>query len=241
MILPNDSGAPKHGDSDASEPDEDSGPASGPTRLCVATRSEQPVENLIRFVASPDGAIVPDIAGKLPGRGVWVTCDRNAVLEAIRKRAFAKSLKRDVRVPTDLADVIEVLLERRAVEALSIANKAGLIVTGFEKIDALLAKGEARVLLHAREAAADGAGKLDRKFRAVAASQGREAIILTLLTIEQMSLAIGRANVVHAALTQGGATERFLTEAGRRQRYRPLGAEISVADRPAGGSSPEAG
>ncbi|MDX2308572.1 MAG: RNA-binding protein [Hyphomicrobium sp.] len=216
------------------EPELDTGPDAGPVRLCVASRKERPVDELLRFVLSPGGEIVPDLAHKLPGRGVWVSCERSAVLEAVKKKAFARSLRRDVRAPDDLADRVESLLDNRVREALSIANKAGRVTSGFEKIDALIGKGEARVLLHAREAAADGTAKLDRKFMAVAASQGRPATIISIMSVEQMSLAIGRANVVHAALTQGGATERFLTEAGRRERYRPLGAgDALVADQPA--------
>src|SRR5262245_35414502 len=89
-------------------------------RLCVATRLVRPVRDLIRFVASPDGVLTPDLKRRLPGRGAWVTASRAAFLEAVRKKAFARALKRPVEVPTDLADRIEALLERAALDMLSL-------------------------------------------------------------------------------------------------------------------------
>jgi predicted RNA-binding protein YlxR (DUF448 family) len=202
-------------------------------RLCALTRVALPKDELIRFVRGPDGALYPDPAAKLPGRGVWVTARAEKVAEAVKAKVFARSLKSEVKVPTDLAEQVGDLLERRALDALSIANKAGLLTTGFDKLDALVAKGTVVVLLHAREASADGAGKLDRKYIAVSRANLRDHRIVTLFTIEQISLAIGRSNVVHAALTKGGATEKFLSEAGRVERYRPaLVEEIGNPDAP---------
>lgn len=210
-----------------------------PVRTCAVTRRELPVVQLLRFALAPGGEIVPDVAGRLPGRGVWVTATWEVVADAVKSKAFQRSLKREVRVPPDLAERTEALLERRALEALSIANKAGLVTTGFEKVDALLASGSVAALLHARDAAEGGRQKLDRKYRAVAEDLGREARIVALFTVEQMSLAIGRANVVHAALKQGGAAERFLAEAGRRLRYRLIGAENAGICDTTLGSGPE--
>lgn len=203
----------------------------GSQRLCALTRVAHPKDDLIRFVRGPDGTLYPDPAAKLPGRGVWVTATAGKVAEAVKAKVFARSLKADVKVPADLADRVGDLLERRALDALSIANKAGLVTTGFDKLDALVAKSPVAVLLHAREASPDGAGKLDRKYAAVSRANGREPRIVTLFTLEQLSLAIGRSNVVHAALIQGGATEKFLSEAGRLERYRPaLVEEIGTPD-----------
>jgi hypothetical protein len=184
------------------------------------TRCERPTSELIRFVAGPDGAIVPDLAGRLPGRGVWITASSEAVVRSVATKAFARSLKRPVAVPADLAAQVERLLERRALEALALANKAGQVVAGFAKIEAEVTAGTAMALLHAVEAASDGREKLDRRFKAMAASGGREAAIVACLTIEQMSLALGRANVVHAALQEGGAARRVLAETERLTRFR---------------------
>ena len=192
----------------------------GPRRVCVATRQERAPDELIRFVAGPDGVLVPDLGRRLPGRGVWVTAEKAAVVAAIEAKAFARSLKRPVRVPDDLADRVELLLARRATEALALANKAGLVTTGFEKVDALIGRGEAAALLCAHDAALGGRERLQRKFSAVQAARGQPARVIDALSIEQMSLAMGRSNVVHAALTQGGAAEHFLSEAERLARDR---------------------
>lgn len=188
-------------------------------RLCAATRASRPPGELIRFVAGPDHVLVPDLARRLPGRGVWITADRESVTRAVTSRAFAKSLKRQVEVPPDLPDRVEALLVRRTAEALSIANKAGAATMGFEKLDRKLADRAIYVLLHASDAASDGRDKLDRKFLAIN-GQSAAGRIVAVLTVEQMSLANGRPNVVHAGLNKGGASDRFLAEAGRLMRYR---------------------
>lgn len=196
------------------------GRGEGSLRLCVATRQERAPDELIRFVAGPNGILVPDLARRLPGRGVWVTAEKAAVVAAIKAKAFARSLKRPVQVPEDLAERVERLLARRATEALALANKAGLVTTGFEKVDALIGRGEAAALLCAHDAALGGRERMQRKFGAVQAARGRPARVIDALSSEQMSLAMGRSNVVHAALTQGGAAEHFLSEAERLARYR---------------------
>lgn len=189
-------------------------------RMCALTRAERPTDELIRFVAGPDGTIVPDLAQRLPGRGVWITAARDQVAAAVKAKAFARGLKRPVTAPADLADQVAWLLERRVADSLSLANKAGQAIAGFAKIEAAMAAGSVVALMHASEAAEDGRDKLDRRFKGVAEAQGRQAMILSCLTIEQMSLALGRSNVVHAALTEGGAARRALSEAERLMRYR---------------------
>lgn len=194
-------------------------PEDGSERQCAVTRESRPPGELIRFVAAPDGAIVPDLERRLPGRGVWLTGRRDIVEKAIQSKAFAKSLKAAVDVPADLAQRVEAMLRRRVADALSLANKAGLAVAGFQQIDAAIEKGAVAVVLHGTDAAADGKGKLDRKFKAIQGSLGRPAPLLELLSTEEMSLAMGRTNVVHAALIPGGLAERLLREAERLSRY----------------------
>jgi hypothetical protein len=135
-----------------------------------------------------------------------------------------------------LAERIDSLLVKRVLEALSLANKAGLVATGFDKVDKLLDAGRTKVLLHGADAAADGTGKLNRKFAAIQRDKGLNAPVVDWLTIDHLSLAIGRSNVVHAGLKQGGATIRFLREAERLRRYRsgigtPRGPSEDVAER----------
>ncbi len=193
---------------------------SGPMRLCAVTRTVAPPEDLIRFVLSPDGEMVADLNCRLPGRGVWLTPERRTVELAVRQNAFAKSLKRQVKASPELAQRVEDQLLRRTMDALSIANKAGLVTTGFAQVDSILAKGGVIIVVHGNDAAAGGREKLDRKHTAVSAAHSRAAQLCLELTIEQISLAIGGVNVVHAALNHGGAAKKFATEAGRLKRYR---------------------
>jgi predicted RNA-binding protein YlxR (DUF448 family) len=179
------------------------------------------VENLIRFVPAPDGTIVPDLARRLPGRGVWVEASRDAVTAAVRRKAFARSLQRQVAVPDDLPDQVDRLMTRRLAEAVSLANKAGLLVTGFTRVEELIGQGKAVVLIQAADGAPDGVAKLSRKFGAALGAEQAGHAIVTELTGSQLDLAIGRSNVVHAAASGGGAAQRIVQEAGRLRRYRP--------------------
>jgi uncharacterized protein len=206
------------------ERDCDDAEGSGPLRLCIVSRTHQHPDDLIRFVQGPDGAIVPDLARRLPGRGVWVNATYSDVAAAVRQRLFARSLKRQVAVPQDLPALVERLLRKRVVETLSLANKAGLAVAGFAKVDALIEAGRAAVLLHASTGAADGTGKLDRKFKALSGALQAEELIVRELESAELSLAMGRANVVHAATSEGGASQRIVQQAGRLRRYRSGGA-----------------
>jgi predicted RNA-binding protein YlxR (DUF448 family) len=194
--------------------------ATGSLRRCIVAREERSPDDLIRFVLDPAGALVPDLARKLPGRGVWVTADKASVAAAVKANAFAKSLKRQVTVAPDLPDAIDALFLKRALAALSLANKAGLVTTGFEKVEKLLDGGRAVALFHGSNSSAEGRRKLDRKFAAIQRDRGKAGPVVDWLTIEELSLAIGRLNVVHAGLKQGGATNRLLREAERLRRYR---------------------
>lgn len=195
-------------------------------RTCVVTRVHREQENLVRFVRAPDGQIIADVACRLPGRGVWVTCARDAVASAAKAKAFARNYRKSVTVSTSLVEDVEWLLLRRATEALALANKAGLVVCGSGKVEAEIMSGHVVALLHGSSAAADGRRKLDQ--RLYAAHRDRSTLkphskapeIIDLLTIDELSLVMGRANVVHAALKAGGASNRFLREAMRLGRYR---------------------
>jgi uncharacterized protein len=189
-------------------------------RLCVATRTVRPVGELIRFVAGP-GGLVPDLKRRLPGRGVWVTARRADIETAVKRHAFQKSLRTELRVPAALADIVDGLLERAALDALSIAHKASLVVTGFVRVEAAIADQPVVALLQAREAAADGVRKLD-----AALVRGGKAVwateIVTSFTTAQLDLALGRLNVVHAALLAGRAGETFLARWRILERFRAV-------------------
>jgi predicted RNA-binding protein YlxR (DUF448 family) len=190
----------------------------GPVRRCALTRDRRPKEELIRFVVGPDGSIVPDLKERLPGRGVWLTASNDCVAEAAKRNAFAAALKTKVSVPPGLADQVDRLLADTALSALALANKAGQVVFGFAKIEEAIAKGEVMALLHASEASEDGCRKLDGKFRA----ESRDQWVAPSRTFstDELSLASGRTNVIHAALIQGGAALALLAAASRVERYR---------------------
>ena len=200
--------------------DRDGEADAGPLRRCAVSRAQKAPEDLIRFVAGPDRVIVPDLARRLPGRGVWVDATRGAVAEAVRHKAFAKSLKQNVSVPAELPDLVERQMQKRLAEAVSLANKAGLLVAGFAKVEDLIAAGRVAALIHATEAAADGAAKLDRKLKALSGVHDASPAIIRELASAELSLAMGRPSVIHAAAAEGGASRRLIEEARRLRRYR---------------------
>ena len=166
------------------------------------------------------GRLRPTWRGVCPAAACGSTRRGEAVAEAARRNVFARSLKRQIKVGDGLAGLVEQLMVRRLAEALSLANKAGLVVAGFTKVDTLIAAGEAVVLLHAAEAAADGMAKLDSKFKALLGQEPARLATVRELGSAEMSLALGRPNVVHAAAAEGGATHRLIEEARRIRRYR---------------------
>jgi len=196
------------------------GPETGPVRLCAVSRVHKAPDSMLRFVVDPDDRIVPDLRRRLPGRGVWVDATSAILAEAVKRNVFAKSLKRKVVVPASLVADVERLLVRRVADALALANKAGLVTAGFTKVEEKIGAGDVALLLHASDGAEDGIAKLDGRYRSWAAAAGKPAEVSKELTSEEMSLALGRMNVVHAAANEGGATRRLLEEAGRLRRFR---------------------
>jgi hypothetical protein len=153
------------------------------------------------------------------------------VAAAVAGNAFARTFKRAVTVPADLADRVDQLLERRLVGALALANKAGAVVTGFVKVEEALGRGGVHVLLHAWDASADGVEKLDRKARAVQGEGECTIYVVRVLSNAQLSLALGRANVVHAAVARGGTSRNILSETGRLERYRSTRGGVAPSGR----------
>jgi predicted RNA-binding protein YlxR (DUF448 family) len=189
--------------------------AAGATdRLCITTRQVRPVGTLIRFVVGPDGVVIPDVKRRLPGRGVWITAQRHLVAEAVRRRLFGRAFKTEVRTSPELPEELERLLEQSALNALSIAHKAGLVIQGFAKVEAAIASGgPLMALVRARDAGEDGGHKLAAAFNRRPGNrvEGKaEGKIVEAFTSAQLDLALGRLNVVHAALLAGRASEAFL-------------------------------
>ncbi|ODS03871.1 hypothetical protein AUC71_07335 [Methyloceanibacter marginalis] len=166
----------------------------------------------------PDDAVVPDLKEKLPGRGVWLTAAHETIAEAVKRKAFGRAFKAQVKVQEALPDRVGDLLAEAALRALSLANKAGEVVFGHSKVEEALSKGRVIAVIHASDAAEDGCRKLDGKARA--STQGRGLPSICAFTADELGLASGRSNVIHAALIQGGAARKFLAAAERAARYR---------------------
>lgn len=179
------------------------------------TREQRPESGLLRFVADAEGVVHFDIKRRLPGRGVWVAASRPMLAEAMRRKAFQRALRRNVHVPDDLPDIVEGMLHRAAVAALSLANKAGQVVTGFAKVAAALERDRVAALVHAHEAAPHGCRRLDAKFAALRGDDTRRGGRVFRLPLASLSQATGRENVNHAGLLDGGASESFVAAAGR--------------------------
>jgi len=211
------------------DPELDNGPRtdrSATMRMCAVTRRVRPIDELIRFVVAPSGEVIPDLKRKLPGRGLWVSGSQLAVAEAIRRHQFSKGFKRDVRVAPTLAADTETLLVRFVIEALAMAAKAGQVISGFGKVadalERLQVQGQIKALIHASDGAADGIRKLDAIVRQNAGNgeEFAEIPVVTALTSEQLDLALGRSNVIHAALLAGPASKTFLSRSHVLVRYR---------------------
>jgi uncharacterized protein len=178
-----------------------------PERKCIATGESQPKAGLIRFCLGPDGQIVPDVLGKLPGRGIYVSADRGAIEKAVKKNLFSRAAREPVKVPEGLADLVETLLAQRTVDLLSMARKAGEAVTGYEKVKDWLVKGQAATLIQASDGSERGKTKLH--------SPEGERGFIGCLSAGEIGLAFGRERAIHAALAAGGLRNRVVEEAAK--------------------------
>jgi predicted RNA-binding protein YlxR (DUF448 family) len=197
----------------------------GHDRSCIVTRKPGTEDELLRFVLSPDGEVVPDLQRKLPGRGCWVSLDRKTLAEAVKTKAFNRGFKGEAKVSTDLPERVGILLRQQALAHLSLARKAGEAVSGNTKVEEALKKGPVRVLLHAAEGSEDGIRKLDRL-------KGPSTLSCSLFLTDEMDLAFGRANVIHAAVAAGGLAERLVQYIQRVAKYENL--HLPTKDQEAG-------
>lgn len=180
-------------------------------RKCIANGEVQPKNGLIRFVVGPDDRIVADILEKLPGRGIWVSADKSALSDAIKKGAFSRAAKAKVSVPEGLVNEVETQLARRVVDLISLARKSGDAVAGYEKVKDWLAKDYAEVLIQSSDGSERGKSKLSTPYG---------GSFIGWLTTDELGLAFGRETVIHAALLSGGLTPRIVEEAKRLKGVR---------------------
>ena len=192
----------------------------GRTRMCILTRQVRPEADLLRFVAGPDGRIVPDLRARLPGRGVWVGLDRASIAEAAGRKLFARALKADVTVDPGIADDIAALLRKAALGRLGLARKSGAAIAGFAKVEAALTKEPVAALLTASDAAEDALRKITGRLRARVGNQpGGDTLHIRAFDADELGLAMGRPNVIHAAVLRGPAGRSFRESAERLIRY----------------------
>lgn len=180
-------------------------------RTCIAAGAELPPERMIRFVVGPDGAVVPDLARKLPGRGLWLTAERRVVEQAVAKRLFAKAARAAVTAPPELPATVERLLLQRALDDLSRARRAGRAVAGFVKVDQMIGRGRAGLLIVADEADGDGLGKL----------QASGLPLERLGDATALGGVFGREQAVYASVARDDASGHFIQRiAGGAVRWR---------------------
>jgi predicted RNA-binding protein YlxR (DUF448 family) len=192
-------------------------PRHEPERTCIVTREAKAPAELIRFVLGPDLQVVPDLKHKLPGRGVWITARSNLVEEAAKRRLFSRAFKTEAKAPETLAKDIERLLRDDLRQGLSLANKAGTVITGFHKVESAITDKPIVALIHAAEAAEDGRRKLANQLRKRLGEAISSFPVIQELSNDELDLALGRSHVIHAALVAGAGSDGFLN---RWHRYR---------------------
>ena len=198
----------------------------GPKTLAQAARERRDIvsgevmaeEKLVRFVPGPDGVVVPDVARKLPGRGIWVAADRASVDAAVKKNAFARSAKMKLSAPADLSDLVEKLLTRRVLDALGLARRSGDLTSGFEKVMSAIRGGKAAWLIEASDGAADGRSKILNLARHMSPTPR----VIGVFTSAELGLALGAENVIHTAFLGGRSAKSWTQDVERLAGFRPL-------------------
>jgi predicted RNA-binding protein YlxR (DUF448 family) len=187
-------------------------------RRCIVTGEILPQSSLVRFVVGPDNEIVPDLGGKLPGRGIWVSANRSILERAVAKNLFSKAAKAAVRAPADLSSTVELLLVKRIQEHLGLARRSGMLTLGFDQVArAFTSRRKPFALVEARDGAKDGR----RKLLAAAQAQQIALDVIEVLDADELSMALGRENVIHAALFPGPLADRLVLDAERLEGFRP--------------------
>jgi predicted RNA-binding protein YlxR (DUF448 family) len=193
--------------------------AEGSQRRCLVTRRGGARDHLIRFVLDPDHRVLPDLDERLPGRGMWLSADRDVVNKAVAGKLFARAVRAPAMAEADLAETVERLLARRALECVGLARRAGQVVVGFEQVRAWLRASRAAVLIAAADGAADGRAKLRRL--------APDLPLVTAFSRGELGACLGRDEVVHAAVAPGGLAQRLLRDVERLAGFRPDALELS--------------
>ena len=198
-------------------------------RRDLVTHQAMDESRLIRFVAGPDGAVAPDLGRKLPGRGMWGEASRASVDAAVKKNLFSRSAKEQLKPSADLSDMVETLLIRRCLEQLGLARREGVLISGFEKSAAAIRSGKAAWLVEAADGSADGRGKL------LALARHQTTQVCGVFSADDLSLALGLENAIHAVLLHGGRADRWTVEVERLAGFRSLRPVAWAPDHPGSG------
>ncbi|MFK5979698.1 MAG: RNA-binding protein [Rhizobiaceae bacterium] len=192
-------------------------------RTCIVTKDTKEPGEMIRFVCDPNGNLVPDLKADLPGRGAWVSATKSMVGQAMERKLFAKALETKVEVSKTLDEDVGELLHRSVIGALAMANKAGVIVFGFSKVNDMIRSGKADLVLHANDAADDGIRKIGSALKAIeaAGAVAGDGVPITALfsTSDELESALGGMNIMHVGAKSGGATENVVKRLTRLQDY----------------------
>ena len=199
------------------------------TRSCIVSRLAMPADRMMRFVLDPEGRVVPDLRRRLPGRGVWVTARREMLAAAERKKLFSRGFRAEAKVEPGLADRVDRLLEDAALQSLSFARKAGEIVTGFAKVEAAIARDAVVAIVQAEDAGDDGRQKIEAALRR-RFGRPNPVPIVRIFKSGQLDLALGRTNVIHAALLAGRASENALERVAALARFRGEDGLVGIGD-----------
>jgi len=199
-------------------------------RRDLVTHQAMDESRLIRFVAGPDGAVAPDLGRKLPGRGMWVEASRASIDAAVKKNLFSRSAKAQLKPSADLADTVETLLTRRCLDQLGLARREGVLISGFEKSAAAIRSGKAAWLIEAADGSSDGRGKL------VALARHQTTKVCGAFSADDLSLALGLENAIHAVLLHGGRADRWTIEVERLAGFRSLRPAAWDTDHPGSSS-----
>jgi uncharacterized protein len=187
-------------------------------RRDIVSGEVMPEEKLIRFVPGPDGSVVPDLARKLPGRGLWCEATREAVTTAAKKGLFSRAAKTKLTAAPDLADVVDGILFKRILDGLGLARRAGDLTFGFEKAAAAIERGKVAWMIEASDGARDGR----RKMLQVARRTSQPPRMLGLFSSDELGLALGLGNVIHLVFLAGRGADRWTQDVERISGFRPL-------------------
>lgn len=202
-------------------------PTETPTRQCIVTRDKLAPATMVRFALSPDGIVTPDLAARLPGRGVWVTATRDTLGKAIKANAFSRSLKSPAKAPDDLADLVERLLLKRCQGLLGFAKKAGAVVLGFDQVRAELKQRAPGWLLEASDGSADGRSKVYSLAKALYETPR----MACALSADELGMALGRERVIHGLLSKGPFAKKWTVDYARLTGFRKAPEEDWFSDR----------